>query len=162
MTSSDPGEAHSRRKLTGLALAVFLCMKAPSPAREKTLALQRRALTFRTGVNLARPPRFTNIPSETVWRQLVRAADAVSNSLTEAGEAVNGPDFVHKIKLTLRETRESRTCLEKIRVSRLDRFEAVAKLEREAGELCALFATISVQISRPLEREKQAPGTLKR
>lgn len=134
-------------------------MKAPSPARQKTLALQRRALTFRTGVNLTRPQRFTNIPSETVWRQLVRAADSVSNSLTDAGEAASGPDFAHKIKLTLRETRESRTCLEKIRLAKLDRFEAIAKLEREAGELCALFATIAVTVSHPLGREKQAPKT---
>ena len=141
--------------MTGVALAAFLCVKGPSPAREKTLALQRRALMFRTGVNLARPQRFTNIPSETVWRQLVRAADSVSNSLTEAGEAVRGPDFVQKIKLTLRETRESRACLEKIRVSKLDRFEAVAKLEREAGELCALFATISVQTASPIERDNK-------
>lgn len=147
----------SPANVTGLSLAALLCMKAPSPAREKTLALQRRALTFRKGVNLARPQRFTNIPSETIWRQLVRAADSVSNSLTEAGEAVSGPAFVQKIKLTLRETRESRTCLEKIRVSKLDRFEAVAKLEREAGELCALFATISVQIANPSECERQAP-----
>lgn len=147
--------------LIGLALAALRRMKAPSPAREKTLALQRRALTFRTGVNLARPQRFTNIPSETVWRQLVRAADSVWNSLTEAGEAVSGPDFVHKIKLTLRETRESRTCLEKIRLAKLDRFEAVAKLEREAGELCALFATIAVKVSNPLDREKQAQKPLK-
>jgi four helix bundle protein len=137
-------------------------MKTPSAARERTLALQRRALTFSTGVNIACPRRFTNIPSETVWRQLVRAANSVSNNLTEADEAVSGPDFVHKIKLTLREAKESRICLEKVRLAKLDRFEAVLELEREAGELCAIFATIALKVANRLEREKSGAKQLKR
>lgn len=131
-------------------------MKVPTPARARTFALQRRAHTFRTRVNAACPRRFTNVPSETVWRQLLRAADAVSSTLTEADEAVSGNRFVHKIKLTLQETRESRSCLEKIRVAKLDRFEAVVALEREAGELCAIFATIAMGVADRLDREKQA------
>ena len=113
-------------------------------------------MTFRTRVNVACPRRFTNIPSERVWRQLLRAADSVSNTLTDADEAVSASGFVHKIKLTLQETRESRTCLEKIRVAKLDRFEAIVSLEREAGELCAIFATIAMQVPDRLDRGKQA------
>ena len=131
-------------------------MKGPTPARARTFALQRRAMAFRTRVNGACPRRFTNIPSERVWRQLLRAADSVSNNLTEADEAVSASGFVHKIKLTLHETRESRTCLEKIRVAKLDRFEAIVALEREAGELCAIFATIAMQVPDRLARDKQA------
>ena len=116
--------------------------------------MQRRALTFSTGINVACPRRFTSIPSETVWRQLVRAADSVSNNLTEADEAGSSADFLHKIKLTLREARESRMCLEKLRLAQLDRFEATPDLEREAGELCAIFATIAKRVADRLEREK--------
>lgn len=147
--------------LNGLALAAVTTMKSPSAARERTLALQRRALAFSTGVNIACPRRFTNIPSETVWRQLVRAADSVSNNLTEADEAVSGPDFVHKIKLTLREARESRICLEKIRLAKLDQFEAIVELERESGELSAIFATIAMRVTERLNREKEAKKQLK-
>ena len=129
-------------------------MTIPSPARARTLALQRRALAFSTGINLACPRRFTSIPSETVWRQLVRAADSVSNNLTEADEAGSSADFLHKIKLTLREARESRVCLEKLQLAQLDRFEATPDLERESGELCAIFATIAKKVANRLEREK--------
>ena len=87
---------------------------------------------------------------------MLRAADAVSSSLTEADDAVSASGFVHKIKLTLHETRESRTCLEKIRLAKLDQFEAIMALEREAGELCAIFATIAMQVPDRLDPEKQA------
>ena len=95
-------------------------MRPISDARKRTLALQQRALKFSTGVNINCPKRFTTIPAETVWRQLVRAADSVSNNLCEADDASSTADFIHKIRLTLREAKESRNCLEKLRLARLD------------------------------------------
>jgi four helix bundle protein len=100
--------------------------------------------------------RFANIASETVWKQLVRAADSVSNNLGEADDASSTADFVHKIRLTLRETKESRQCLAKLRMASLDGHDRVADLEREAGELCAVFATIAMKVAKRLELEK--PG----
>lgn len=143
----------------GIVFAPNVVMTIPTPARARTLALQRRALAFSTGINVACPHRFTSIPSETVWRQLVRAADSVSNNLTEADEAGSSADFLHKIKLTLREARESRMCLEKLRLAQLDRFEATPDLEREAGELCAIFATIAKKVADRLDREKRSKIT---
>ena len=131
-------------------------MTNPTPARARTLALQRRALMFSTGVNVACPRHFTSIPSETVWRQLVRAADSVSNNLTEADEAGSTADFLHKIKLTLREARESKICLAKVRLAQLDRSDGTLDLEREAGELCAIVATIAKKVTDRLDREKLA------
>lgn len=131
-------------------------MRPISDARKRTLALQRRTLNFSTGVNINCPKRFTTIPGETVWRQLVRAADSVSNNLCEADDASSTADFIHKIRLTLREAKESRNCLEKLRLARLDHFEAVLDLEREAGELCAIFAAIAMKVAKRLELEK--PG----
>ena len=131
-------------------------MKTPSEARQRTLALQARALKFSTGVLAACPLRFANIASETVWKQLVRAADSVSNNLGEADDASSTADFVHKIRLTLRETKESRQCLAKLRMASLDGHDRVADLEREAGELCAVFATIAMKVAKRLELEKAA------
>ena len=59
------------------------------------------------GVNVNCPRRFTSIPSETIWRQRVRAADSVSNNLVEADDASSTADFIYKIRLTLREAKES-------------------------------------------------------
>ena len=128
-------------------------MKTPSEARQRTLALQARALKFSTGVLSACPLRFTNIASETVWRQLVRAADSVSNNLGEADDASSTADFLHKIRLTLRETKESRQCLAKVRMASLDGHDRVAELEREAGELSAIFATIAMKVATRLNNE---------
>jgi four helix bundle protein len=128
-------------------------MKTPSEARQRTLALQARALKFSTGVLSACPLRFTNIASETVWRQLVRAADSVSNNLGEADDASSTADFLHKIRLTLRETKESRQCLAKVRLASLDGADRIVDLEREAGELCAIFATIAMKVATRLNQE---------
>src|SRR5687768_14024619 len=124
-----------------------------SEARKRTLALQQRALKFSTGVNANCPRRFTSIPSETVWRQLVRAADSVSNNLSEADDASSTADFVHKIRLTLREAKESRQCLAKVRLASLDGSDRIVDLEREAGELCAIFATIAMKVATRLNQE---------
>jgi four helix bundle protein len=132
-----------------------------SEARKRTLALQQRALKFSTGVNVTCPRRFTSIPSETVWRQLVRAADSVSNNLSEADDASSTADFIHKIRLTLREAKESRLCLEKLRLGQLDNFRAVLPLESEAGELCAIFAAIALKVADRMDREKRLAKQLK-
>jgi four helix bundle protein len=112
-------------------------------------------LRFSTTININCPKRFTSIPSETVWRQLVRAADSVSNNLGEADDASSGADFLHKIRLTLREAKECRNCLEKLRMANLDNFEAMRDAEREAGELCAIFAAISLKVADRLDHEKR-------
>ena len=125
-----------------------------SEARKRTLALQQRALRFSTGVNVNCPRHFTSIPSETVWRQLVRAADSISNNLCEADDASSTADFVYRIRLTLREAKESRVCLEKLRLARLDNFAAVLDLENEANELCAIFASIALKVADRLDRER--------
>ena len=127
-----------------------------SEARKRTLALQQRALRFSTGVNVNCPRHFTSIPSETVWRQLVRAADSVSNNLGEADDASSTADFVHKIRLTLREAKESRICLEKLRLAQLDNYAAVLDLENEANELCAIFAAIAFKVADRLDRERRS------
>ncbi len=83
----------------------------------------------------------------------MRAADSVSNNLGEADDASSTADFVHKIRLTLRETKESRQCLAKVRMASLDGHDRVADLEREAGELTAIFATIAIKVATRLSNE---------
>ncbi|MDP3718749.1 MAG: four helix bundle protein [Acidobacteriota bacterium] len=131
-------------------------MKPPSDARKRTLALQERALRFSTGVNLSCPSQFSNIPSATIWRQLVRCADSVSANLVEADDASSTADFLYKIQLTLREAKESRQCLAKLRLAKLDAWDAVGRLEDEAIELSAIFATIAIKVASRLERESQS------
>jgi four helix bundle protein len=123
-------------------------MREPSDARKRTMALQERALRFSAAVNSACPKRFRDLPSGTVWGQLVRAADSVSNNLVEADSASSRADFVHKMRLTLREAKESKQGLAKLRLGKLDGHDRLGGLEQEADELAAVFATIVLKVTR--------------
>lgn len=100
-------------------------MKEPSAKRQRTLALHDRALRFSNAVNICCPQRFSNLPSTRVWDQLVRAADSTSNNLIEADDASSDADFLSKMGIALREAKESRAALIKIRLGRLDHFQMV-------------------------------------
>ena len=127
-------------------------MREPSDARKRTLALQDRALRFSVAVNAACPRQYGDVPSATVWGQLVRAADSASNNLLEADDASSTADFVHKMRLALRETKESKQCLAKVRLGALDGCARVDRLEEEADELAAIFATIVLRVQRRVKK----------
>ena len=131
-------------------------MKEPSAARQRTLALHARAIRFSTQVNQSYPSERLAPPSEVVWGQLVRAADGTSNNLIEADNGSSDADFLNKMRTALREAKESRTCLQKIRMAPLVNATRVASLglEQEADELCAIYSTIIRNMEQRLAREK--------
>lgn len=130
-------------------------MKEPSAKRQRTIALQERAIRFSTGVNSCCPPQFSNLPSKVVWNQLVRSADSVSNNLIEADSASSEADFLNKIGIALREAKESRASLTKLRLGGLDGYTKTAdlKLESEADQLAAIFSTIILNMRLRLEED---------
>jgi len=144
----------------GAALAPVRRMKEPSPARKRTQALHDRAIRFSTNVNQAFPEHPVNYPSKVVWEQLVRAADSTSNNLIEADNGSTDADFLNKMRLALREAKESKTCLTKIRLARLANADRIIELglEKEADELCAIFATIITNMAIRLGEERQRAG----
>ena len=119
-------------------------MKEPSDSRKRTLALHERAIRFSTNVNACYPRTPMTLPSRRVWDQLVRSADSTSNNLVEADGASSDADFLNKMSIALREAKESRVGLLKIRVGNLDGCREIAdlQLESEASQLSAIFATI--------------------
>jgi four helix bundle protein len=138
-------------------------MKEPSAARKRTLALQARAITFSTQVNQSYPAQM-NYPSQRVWEQLVRAADGTSNNLVEADNGSTDADFLNKMRTALREAKESRTCLTKIRLAPLANAQLVLELglEQEADELAAIFSTIITNMEIRLARERDKKKRNKR
>lgn len=131
-------------------------MKEPSAKRKRTLALHDRALRFSAGVNSCCPAHFSTLPSRVVWDQLVRAADSTSNNLIEADDASSDADFLSKMGIALREVKESRAALIKLRLGNLDHYQMTAdrELESEAGQLAAIFATIILNMRLRLEDER--------
>ncbi len=130
-------------------------MKEPSPARRRTLQLQARARHFSIEVNAACPRHFHDLPSTIEWGQLVRAADSQSNNLIEADAASSDDDFLYKMRVSLREAKESKECLIKIGDGKLSGHEGLGGLAQEAGELSAIYATIIINMQERLEREKK-------
>ncbi len=143
-------------KSLGSPLAPSVEHAQPSKARQRTLQLQKRAITFAVAVNATCPAHLPYLASAVNWGQLVRAADSASNNLVEADNASSDADFLHKMRTALREAKESHTCLTKIRLGKLAAYEKCGGLEQEAGELSAIFATIVLNTSNRLEREKRA------
>ena len=130
-------------------------MKDASDKRKRTLALHERAIAFSTNLNACCPRHHTTLPSSRVWDQLVRAADSASNNLIEADAASSEADFLNKMSLALREAKESRVGLLKIRVGQLDGCREIAELqlESEASQLSAIFATIILNMRLRLAEE---------
>jgi len=133
-------------------------MREPSEARKRTLALQDRALRFSNNINQSYPTGPINYPSEVVWAQLVRAGDGTSSNLIEAGDGSTDADFLHKMRTALREAKESKGCLRKIRMGPLANAPRVASLglEQEADELCAINSSIIINMEKRLAREREA------
>jgi len=113
-------------------------MKEPSAKRQRTLALHDRALRL-------------------VWEQLVRSADSTSNNLIEADDASSDADFLSKMGIALREAKESRAALIKLRLGSLDNYQKTAgqELESEASQLSAIFATIILNMRLRLDEQKK-------
>lgn len=132
-------------------------MKEPSEARKRTQALHERAIRFSTQVNQSYPEARMNYPSEIVWGQLIRAADGTSNNLIEADNGSTDADFLNKMRIALREAKESKACLAKICQAPLANATRVAELglEREADELCAIFSTIITNMELRLAEGKK-------
>ena len=90
-----------------------------------------------------------------MWENLVRAADSTSNNLIEADDASSDADFLAKMRIAVREAKESRVGLLKLRVGGLDHYSQTARLEleSEATQLSAIFAAIIRNMSARLESE---------
>ena len=92
-----------------------------------------------------------------MWDQLVRAADSTSSNLIEADDALSDADFLAKMGIALREAKESRAAMMKIRLASLDQSRVIAEhqLEDEARQLAAIFAAIIRNMRIRLEQQKQ-------
>jgi four helix bundle protein len=124
------------------------------------LAVWQKLIRFSTNVNRSFPEEPLSYPSKIVWEQLIRAADSTSNNLVEADNGSSDADFLNKMRLALREAKEAKTCLTKVRLAPLANAQRVTELqlEQEADELCAIFSTIitNMEIRLGEERHRRA------
>jgi len=80
--------------------------------------------------------------------QLIRSGTSVSLNYVEAQSAESRKDFIHKIKLVLKELRETKVCLEIIqRGLKIKDKSLIHTLKSENEELIAIFVK-SIQTTR--------------
>jgi four helix bundle protein len=117
--------------------------------RDRILALQQRTFDFTCGVVNAYPKglRFDDA-SKVMWYQLLKAASSVTFNLEEADAASSDNDFLAKMRITLREAKESRKVIKVITTCKLANWREVGKFEDEARQLSLIFAKIIVNKRR--------------
>jgi four helix bundle protein len=87
-------------------------------------------------------PSLPKAPSNHEYaRQLARSSGSVGANYIEANEAVSGKDFVFRIKICRKESKESRYWLNLLSCSPEDEKE-LGDLIQEATELMKIFASI--------------------
>src|SRR5688572_10286501 len=106
-------------------------MAYDSPERQRTLRLQERVFEFAAAILIKCPHTIPDLASYETWRNLVRAAPSTSYNLEEADEASSDADFIAKMKIALREAKESRKGLRFITRCKLANYGKIGGLEDE-------------------------------
>jgi four helix bundle protein len=129
-------------------------MPQPSPERQRTLDLQERVFRFGKAVIDNCPRGALDIPSRELWRQLVKAGTSTSQNLEEADEATSTADFIAKMKIALREAKESRRCLRFIAECHLANAAQALAILDEARQISSILAKIIINTKRNAQRAR--------
>jgi four helix bundle protein len=121
--------------------------------RERILALHERS--FKLACNVINAfPRRRNLDdaSRLIWRQLIRAVSSSTFNLEEADAGSSDADFLAKMRIALREAKETRVAIRLIVACKLDGYTTVGQYEDEARQMAAIFATIIVRKKASMTR----------
>ena len=103
--------------------------------------MQKRSFELSCNVIKAYPKtRGLDEPSRLVWRQLIKAVTSSTFNLEEADSS--DADFVSKMRIALREAKETRVAIRLLTACELAGARAVGKYEDEANQMASIFATI--------------------
>jgi four helix bundle protein len=106
--------------------------------------------TFKFGVRITkmvrRLPR--DVAGHEIGRQVLRSGTSVGANVEEADAAESTDDFLHKLKIALKEAQETRFWLRNIRESELLVDKEVDSLLQEINELIKILNTIITNTTR--------------
>jgi four helix bundle protein len=85
-----------------------------------------------------------------IGRQVLRSGTSIGANVEEADAAESTDDFLHKLKLALKEAQETRFWLRTIRESELLVDKEVDALLQEANELIKILNTIITNTTRKI------------
>ena len=88
--------------------------------------------------------------------QLIRSGTSPAPNYGEAQGAESRKDFIHKLKICLKELRETHVWLKFIRRMPLDTSDDLAEAQREADELIAIFVRSILTAERNARKGRRA------
>ncbi|KKQ98613.1 MAG: hypothetical protein UT24_C0009G0115 [Candidatus Woesebacteria bacterium GW2011_GWB1_39_12] len=112
--------------------------------REK---MQKRTKDFSLNLIevLSRFPK--TIPNEILIKQTIRSGTSIGANYREACEAESGKDFVHKIRICKKESKETLYWLELLIEINPNFTNELTELLREAKEFVKIFSSISTKFN---------------
>lgn len=110
--------------------------------QNKTYDLEQRTLEFARGVMKLCHKIPKNVISIRLIGQLVDAASSVGANYREANEALSKKDFIHRMKITRKECKESSYWLELLKTVDHSVLEEINVFIQESRELRNIFTSI--------------------
>lgn len=111
--------------------------------------LQKRLVKFSASVISNTNSLTKNFATEHLIKQLIRSSTSSALNYGEAQGAESKKDFIHKMRLCLKELRESQVNLQILEEANLIKDEKIfEKVTKECSELVAIFTTIIKKSSK--------------
>jgi len=107
----------------------------------KTYDLEGRTQEFAKKCRILVRGLQKDIPNREDGKQLVRASGSVAANYIEANESFSKKDFLYRIKISRKESKESRLWLNLI-LTETDQFDLHKYLLQESEELLRIFSSI--------------------
>jgi len=108
----------------------------------KTYDLEKRTLEFAKGILKLCKKITRDVISVRVVRQLVNSSGSVGANYREANEAVSKKDFVHRMKITRKECKETSYWLELLKEVASPNINEIENFMEESKELRNIFTAI--------------------
>ncbi len=122
---------------------------------ERKYDLEDRLIDFAVLIIRITENLFNTKPGNYIGGQLVRSGTSPALHYGEAQSAESRTDFIHKLKILLKELRESRSAMKIIKNAPLsDKLDMVNKGLIECNELISIFVKSIETAKKNLENEK--------
>jgi four helix bundle protein len=127
--------------------------------KQQIEALKKRSFDLTCAVVKAYPKqKYLDDASRIIWRQLLRAVSSSTFNLEEAQAGSSDADFLAKMRIALREARETRIAIRVIVACELAAHATVGRYEDEARQLAAIFGSIIVNKRKNMKKKPPPDG----
>lgn len=111
-------------------------------SKKKIFDLEERTAKFGESVIQFCKSAISNEITRPLLTQLIRAATSIGANYLEAEDSESKKDFIHKISICKKESKETKHWLRMVATAQSDKKEEARKLWQETQELNLIFAAI--------------------